>query len=434
MDWKNLERELIALRRDFHEYPESAWTEFRTSAVIASRLSGLGYELSMGLDNIDVPSVMGRPDEAEIDRQIERSKAQLPRGGAESAGFIDKARRYPGVVGILKTGREGPVISLRFDIDCVDVDETTAPEHRPNKEGFASVNACLDHSCGHDAHAAIGLGLAEVLASRKSELRGSIRLIFQPGEEGCRGAYAMTQKGVVDGSDYFLSMHIGIGVPSGSFGLNSYGHLCTTKFDVEFTGRPAHAAAAPQEGKNALLSAATAAISLQAIAPHSDGSMRVNVGTLFAGTGRNVIAGRAVMKAETRGETQEIADYVYKRACEVVNGAAAIYATEAKITMMGFGTNADGDAALAATAGEAVRELGVFRKILDNVPAGGSEDATWMMRRVQEGGGQALYMVLGSDIAAPHHNGAFDIDESVMINGVRALYAIIDKLLKSEGK
>ncbi|GHS93250.1 aminobenzoyl-glutamate utilization protein A [Synergistales bacterium] len=431
MDWKHLELELIVLRRDFHKYPESAWTEFRASAIIASYLNRLGYrQLSLGLDNIDPQSVMGRPDEAEIDRQIERAKAQLPESCADGADFIDKMQRYPGVVGVLNTGKDGPVISLRFDIDCVDVNETVLPEHRPNKECFASVNARLDHACGHDAHTAIGLGLAKSLIEKKDELRGEIRLIFQPGEEGCRGAYAMTQKGVVDGSDYFLSLHIGTGVPSGSFALNSHGHLCTTKFDACFTGRAAHAAGAPQEGKNALLAAATAAISLHAIAPHSEGSMRVNVGALSAGTGRNVIADHAVMKAETRGETQDIADYVYKRACEVINGAAAMYETEAEIIKMGSATDADGDAALAERVGAVIRKSDLFGSILNDVPATGSEDATWMMRRVQEQGGQALYMVLGSDITAPHHNGSFDIDENAMINGVRALDIIVDELAK----
>jgi aminobenzoyl-glutamate utilization protein A len=423
MDWEKLGRDVTALRRDFHKYPESAWTEFRTSSLVAARLSGLGYKLTVGLDTMDVPSVMGRPSEAEIDRHIARAKEQ---GG--DAAWIDKMQRYPGVVAVLSTGRPGPVTSLRFDIDCVDVEETDAPGHCPNAEGFSSVNALLAHTCGHDAHTAIGLGLAEVLMAEKDSRKGEIRLIFQPGEEGCRGAYAMTRKGVVDGSDYFLALHIGTGVPSGAFSLNSKGHLCTTKFDVEFTGRTAHAAGSPHEGRNALLAAASAALSLHAIAPHSDGSMRVNVGVLEAGTGRNVIPGRAVMKAETRGETQAIADYVYARAQEVLEGAALMYGAGVKVVKTGAGTDADGDAPLVAKIGEAVRELGIFREIREIVPAGGSEDATWMMRRVQEQGGQAAYMVLGSDIAAPHHNGAFDIDEGTLITGVKALAAIVKKL------
>ncbi|MDR2175822.1 MAG: amidohydrolase [Synergistaceae bacterium] len=423
MDWNKLEQEMVSLRRGFHKYPESAWTEFRTSSLAAERLSALGYELKAGPDTVDLPSVMGRPSEAEIDLHIARAKEQ---GG--SAVWIDRMRRYPGVAAVLSTGRPGPVTSLRFDMDCVDVEESKAAEHRPNKEEFASVNALLAHACGHDAHTAIGLGTAEVLMAEKDSLRGEIRLIFQPGEEGCRGAYAMTQKGVVDGSDYFLALHIGIGLPSGVFALNSKGHLCTTKFDAEFTGRTAHAAGAPHEGRNALLAAAAAALSLHAVAPHSDGSMRVNVGVLEAGTGRNVIPGRAVMKAETRGETQAIADYVYERAQEVLKGAALMYGTEVKVVRTGAGTDADGDAPLVAKIGEAVRELGIFREIRESASAGGSEDATWMMRRVQELGGQAAYMVLGSDIAAPHHNGAFDIDERVLVPGVKALAAIVKAL------
>ncbi|MDR2136945.1 MAG: amidohydrolase [Synergistaceae bacterium] len=420
-----MEQDLIALRRDLHKYPESAWTEFRTSSLVAERLEKLGYELTVGLDTVEPSAVMGRPSQAEIDGHVERAKQQ---GG--NPGWIDKLRKYPGVVSILRTGKPGPVISLRFDMDCVDVDETKMPGHRPNKEGFASVNSLLMHACGHDAHTSIGIGAAEALAEIKDDLRGEVRLIFQPGEEGCRGAYAMTQKGVVNGSDYFLAMHIGSGVPSGVFGLNSLGYLCTTKFDAEFTGRSAHAAGAPHEGHNALLAAATAAISLHAIAPHRDGSMRINVGVLNAGTGRNVIAEKAVMKAETRGKTQEIADYVYKRAQEILKGAAAMYETEVTVTQTGAGTTAAGDAPLVAKVGEAIKASGLFQEIRETVQGGGSEDATWMMRRVQEGGGQATYMALGSDIPAPHHNGCFDVDESRLLPGVKALVAIVKRLME----
>ncbi|MDR1875909.1 MAG: amidohydrolase [Synergistaceae bacterium] len=416
------ERDLIEIRRDLHRHPESAWTEFRTSSIVADRLARLGYDLTVGLDTIEPSAVMGRPTEAEIDAHIERAKAQ---GG--NAAWIDKMRGYPGVVATLRGG-PGPVVSLRFDMDCVDVDETKDPEHRPNREGFASVNPSLAHACGHDAHTAIGLGVAGLLMKNRDSLSGEIRLIFQPGEEGCRGAYAMTQKGVVDGSDYFLAMHIGGGAPSGVFGLNSLGYLCTTKFDAEITGRPAHAAGAPHEGHNALLAAAAAALALYGIAPHREGSMRVNVGVLNAGTGRNVIAGSALMKAETRGETQAISDYVYKRAQEILQGAAAMYETEVRVTKTGEGTTASGDAALVARIGAVIEKLGCFREIRETVQGGGSEDATWMMRRVQENGGQATYMALGSDITAPHHNGCFDVDEGSIAHGVRALVAIVEDL------
>ena len=425
LNWEKLEQDLIAWRRDLHKYPESAWTEFRTSSLVARHLEKLGYSLTVGEDTVDPSAVMGRPPQPEIDAHIQRAKRQ---GG--DAEWIDKLGQYPGVVATLKTGKPGPVVSIRFDMDCVDVDETALPDHRPNQEGFASLNDLLTHACGHDAHTAMGLGLGTVLMAKKDSLRGEIRLIFQPGEEGCRGAYAMTRKGVVDGSDYFLAMHIGGGIPSGTFGLDSLGYLCTTKFDVEFTGRPAHAAGAPHKGCNALLAAATAALALHGIAPHGDGPMRVNVGVLNAGTGRNVIAGKALIKAETRGQTQVIADYVYKRAQEILQGAATMYETEVVLTKTGAATDAHGDAPLVAKVGNAIRKSGLFQEVLESVQGGGSEDATWMMRRVQELGGQATYLALGANITAPHHNGCFDIDEGSMLLGVKALSAIVDELMR----
>ena len=428
MNWRELEAEMIRTRRDLHRYPEAAWTEFRTSSLVAERLERLGYRPRVGAAVINQGAVMGRPSEEEIDRHIRRAVMQ---GGNE--GWIKEMGRYPGVVAELDTGKPGPTVALRFDIDCVDVDEDTSSGHRPVREGFASLNPHLMHACGHDAHTAIGLGVAETLIAREGLLkRGRVRLIFQPGEEGCRGAYAMTQGGVVDGVDFFLAMHIGGGVPTGTFGLNSLGYLATTKFDARFTGVPAHAAGAPHMGHNALLAAAAAALGLHTIAPHSGGAMRLNVGVLQAGTGRNVIAADALMKVETRGETQDIADYVYNRAVEVLDGAAAMYGVKVELTKAGQGTTARGDEPLVRRAAEAVRALNLFKCVEETVRAGGSEDATWMMRRVQQNGGEATYMALGSDIAAPHHNGRFDLDERSLLLGVRAMTSIAEALLAGE--
>ena len=424
MDLKELERRMIETRRDLHRLPEPAWTEFRTSALVAARLEELGYAPRTGSEVIDEGSVMGRPSEEQIDREIARAVEQ---GG--DRGRIERMGRYTGVTADLDTGRPGPTLAFRFDMDCVDVGEDMSPDHRPAKEGFASVNPCRMHACGHDAHTAIGLGVAELLTEMKGRLCGRVRLIFQPGEEGCRGAYAMMKKGVVDDVDFFLAMHIGGGVPTGTFGLNSLGYLATTKLDARFTGVPAHAAGAPHMGRNALLAAAAAALGLHSIAPHRDGAMRLNVGVLQAGTGRNVVPAEALMKVETRGETQEVADYVYGRAEEVLKGAAEMYGVRVELSKAGEGTTARGDEELVRRIGAALRASGIFRSVLDTVRAGGSEDATWFMRRVQERGGEAAYMALGADIAAPHHNGRFDVDERGMILGARAMAAIAESLL-----
>ncbi len=430
MDFRELEREMIRTRRDFHRYPEAAWTEFRTSSIIAEKLERLGYKnLKVGEAVINKDAVMGRPSEEEINEHIKRAVMQ---GG--NFGWIKEMNRYTGVVAELDTGIPGPVVALRFDMDCVEVDESSSPEHRPVRENFASLNPHLAHSCGHDAHTAMGLGIAEALLARESFFKhGKVRLIFQPAEEGCRGAYAMMEAGVVDDADYFLAMHIGGSLPTGTFGLNSLGYMATTKFDANFTGVPAHAAGSPHTGRNALLAAASASLALHSIPPHNMGGTRVNVGVLQAGTGRNVIASNALMKIEVRGASQEISDYAYARSIEILNGAAVMYGTDLEITKTGEGTTASGDENLIKTAGEAVRSLNIFDRIFDFSRAGGSEDATWFMRRVQEHGGQASYMALGSNITAPHHNGRFDLDERAMLYGVRAMSAIAERLLNQEG-
>ncbi len=134
------------------------------------------------------------------------------------------------------------------------------------------------HACGHDGHTAIGLGLAHTLKQFESGLHGVIKLIFQPAEEGTRGARAMVDAGVVDDVDYFTAVHIGTGVPAGTVVCGSDNFMATTKFDAHFTGTAAHAGAKPEDGHNALLAAAQATLALHAIAPHSEGASRVNVG------------------------------------------------------------------------------------------------------------------------------------------------------------
>lgn len=128
------------------------------------------------------------------------------------------------------------------------------------------------------AHTAIGLGLAHVLKQYAAQLNGVIKLIFQPAEEGTRGARAMVAAGVVDDVDYFTAIHIGDRRAGGTVVCGGDNFMATTKFDVQFSGVAAHAGGKPEDGRNALLAAAQAALGLHAIPPHSAGASRVNVG------------------------------------------------------------------------------------------------------------------------------------------------------------
>ncbi len=411
------------LRREFHAHAETGWTEFWTTARVAGILHSLGYEVLVGKQVLNTDAVMGRPSEDAIAGHIERALSQ----GADPS-WIEKMEGYTGAAGILDTGRSGPVTAFRFDIDAVDVTESRDEKHRPTKEGFASKNKGAMHSCGHDAHMTIGLALAEMLQARKDGLTGVIKLVFQPAEEGVRGGMAVAESGLLDDVDWFFGAHIGMGVPTGAISPEAVGFLCTTKFDVAYKGRAAHAGGAPNEGRNALLAACSASLALAGIAPHKDGPTRVNVGYMQAGTGRNVIPSEAVMKVETRGSAENINDYVYERAMEVVRGAAAMYGVEMSTSRMGAAVDALGDREAVALVAAAASKS--FATVLPPVELGGSEDVSWMMKKVQKGGGKAAYFIIGSDIAAGHHNEFFDLDETVILPSAELMAALAESVAK----
>ncbi len=156
--------------------------------------------------------------------------------------------------------------------------------------------------------------------------------------------------------------------------------------------------------------------------------MRVNVGTLIAGSGRNVVPPHAIMKIETRGENDEIAAYAYERALDALKGAALAYGTEISVTKRGETTTAQSDEKLAMViADEARQVLGVtltetYRRIQV------SDDACWLKREAPNGGGLAAYLCVGADTTAGHHNGAFDFDEAAMPIALEVLYKTVIRL------
>lgn len=403
--------EMTARRRDFHKHPERGWAEFRTTAVCADALLKLGWRVRFADEFIEPERVMGR----EVDAAAEKRRA-LEQGAP--ADTLARIGEYTGLCAEL--GEGAPLSVLRFDIDCVETAESDGPSHRPAALGFASVNAGLSHSCGHDGHAAIGLALAEMISENEKNLRGTVRLIFQPAEEGVRGGFAFA--GLARGVDYFIAMHLGLGLPTGCVCGGTGGFLCSTKFDAEFTGKAAHAGGEPERGRNALLAAAQAALAIHSIAPHSGGVMRVNVGVLRAGEGRNVVPPHALMKIETRGENGEVASYAYERAEAALRGAAQMYGAELAIKKQGETITAESDEKLAKlVSDEALSVSGVTKaELYRKMP--GSDDACWLMREAQKGGGLATYICVGADTPAGHHNGAFDLDEAALPIALELLY------------
>lgn len=413
--------ELQTRRRDLHKYAESGWLEFRTSTLVAEKLEQLGYQLKLGQQVIKADSRMGLPSPQVLAEQEQRALEQ----GAIARWMPHFSGGFTGIVATLETGRPGPVMGFRVDMDALDLNEVLQADHRPFREGFASANPGMMHACGHDGHTTIGLGLAELLMQVRDRLCGTIKLIFQPAEEGTRGAKSMVDAGVVDDIDFFTAVHIGTGVPANHLVCGADTFMATTKIDVSFKGVASHAGGKPEEGRNALLAAAQATLGLHAIPRHSGGSSRINVGVLQGGTGRNVIPSSATMKVETRGSTNAVNDFIYQQALKVISGAAEMHQVEFDIKLMGAAQSSTPTPDWVQYIHLQAEKLGEFEQIIDREEgAAGSEDATYMMERVKSHGGEASYVIFGTDLSAGHHNEKFDFDEKVMSQGIKTLAAL----------
>lgn len=416
-----LREEMTARRRNLHQHPETGWTEFRTASMVIEELRQLGYEVSFGAEVVDEASMMGVPSAAELEQYMARAVSE----GADPELVKQMAGGKTGVVAVLRSGKPGKTVAFRFDMDCNDVEEERGAGHRPAQEGFASCHTKAMHACGHDGHVTIGLAAAKLIAANKEQLSGTVKLIFQPAEEGVRGAYAMVNAGVVDDVDYLFGGHIGFKATADNALITmTDGFLATTKLDAVFKGVSAHAGAAPEQGKNALLAAAQAAISLNTISRHSQGSSRINVGVLNAGTGRNVVPDIASLKLETRGATTEINNFMVSEARRMLEACAAMYDVQLQITMAGAAPACLADKELGHEVAELAKAKCSYEQVLEYVDMGGSEDCGYFMERVQQRGGQALYMMYGTQIAAGHHNSHFDFHEDCMWKAAATLTEI----------
>lgn len=418
---KILRTELMTVRRDLHQYPETGWTEFRTASVIINSLRALGYEVHFGPEVVDESSMMEVPASDELEDCARRAIKE----GAEPELVKEMIEGKTGIVAIYRTNKPGKTVAFRFDMDANDVEEARSATHRPYKEGFASKHKNIMHACGHDGHVAIGLGVAKLFMENRNLLVGTVKLIFQPSEEGVRGALAMTKAGIVDDVNYFFSGHIGFkAMKNNTIVTMTGGFLATTKLDVEFKGVSAHAGATPEQGRNALLAAAQAAVSLNTISRHSKGLSRINVGVLNAGTGRNVVADTAVMKMETRGSTTEVNEFMVGETKRMLQACADLYGVGVKIELTGSAPACATDLGLAREVAQILKRKCDYAEIREYADLGASEDCTYFMKRVQEKGGRAIYLMYGSAISAGHHSSYFDFNEECLWQTVAALTEI----------
>jgi aminobenzoyl-glutamate utilization protein A len=411
----------VEWRRSLHRCPQPSWLEFFATAFVAEKLSGWGYALKMGKDIIPADKQLLLPGKEKLDEEYQRAL----KAGAKEEFLVQARGGFTGVVAVLKGDKPGPTVCFRFDLDSNEVMESNDPAHGPVKEGFSSQNPGYAHMCGHDVHTAIGLLLAKHFADNRASIKGTIKLIFQPNEENLSGAAAMIAKGVLDDVDFLFSGHVGLALKTlGQISFNVQGFMALSRYEVTYTGRPTHAALRPDQGKNALLGSCAAITNLYAIARHGLGASRINVGYHQAGSTWNVIPENAYFRIETRGVSNEINEYMVKKAFEVIEGAARMYDLKYEVKKASEAIVAGSSPEMITLAGRVAKDLKSVEEVVPEVFFGASEDVTLMMEKIKGQGGQTLVALFGTPIYGGHHNSSFDVDERVIKNAAEFFAAM----------
>ena len=421
MDETRRER-LVGLRRTLHRYPEPAWCEYYTTSRVVEEIERIGVDdLRAGPELLDGDARMAVPDESELGEFHERARE----AGAREDVLEQCEGGFTGALATLDRGA-GPTVALRVDIDALPILESDESTHQPAGSGFRSTNEGYMHACGHDAHAAIGVGVLEAVAD--SDFSGTFKCLFQPAEEVIGGGRAVAESGVLDDVDHLLAVHIGLDHPTGEVVAGVNGFLAVRQFEAEFRGESAHAGGHPASGRDAVQALATAVQNLHAIRRHGDGATRVNAGVVSGGTATNIVPEHATIEGEVRGETTDLMEYMGDRAESVVEHAAGMHECESRMETVAEAPSAESDEELADVVYEAAGDFEGVDSRLHSAPLGGSEDATYLMDRVQRRGGTATYVGIGTDHPGGHHTPTFDVDERSLEIGVDVLSGAIGQL------
>lgn len=417
-----LERDdLVSLRRELHQRPEPAWCEFYTTARIVEELRSLPVEVLIGREMLASEHRLAVPDEETLSSWLQRAREYDVDGDV-----LDQLEGgHTGAMAVLDRG-EGPTIGLRVDIDALPQAEDDSDDHHPAREGFRSTHEGYMHACGHDGHITIGLGVLQKII--ESDFQGTLKVIFQPSEEVVGGGKAVAESGHLDDVDALVAIHLGLDHPTGEIVAGVDGFLAVSHFDAEFEGEPSHAGGHPEQGHNAVQAMATAVQNLYAIPRNSDGATRINAGKVGGGTASNIIPEEAFIEGEVRGETTELMEYTHEKAINVIESAAAMHDCEVTVGGGGEAPSARSDEAVVEQVGQAAEGVSGVTSVLNRDDLGGSEDATYLMRRVQQNGGIAGFVGIGTDHPGGHHTSTFDVDEDSLRIGIDVITGAIQRL------
>ena len=364
---------IIEKRRDFHMYPELKYEEKRTSKIVAEELEKMGYK-------------------------VERMA-------------------ITGVVGTIE-GDGDHTVALRADMDALPVQEENEVPYRSRIPGKM-------HACGHDAHVAMLLGAAKILSELRDELRGRIKLIFQPAEEGGLGAKKMVEAGAVDDVDAIFGIHVWSGTKSGDIGIKEGPLLASSDaFRVKIRGKGGHGAA-PHLSIDPITLAADLVNAYQKIISREVNPIYpavISVTSIKAGTTFNVIPEELEMLGTIRTFDEEVREMIVRRLKEITSkyGEAMRCDATLELTKERLPPTSN-DKKLAEFARDVLRPLG---NIFVPEPTMGAEDFSVYTEKAP-----GLFVILGTKneekgIVYPHHHPKFDVDEEILWIGT-AIHAIL---------
>ncbi|MCI1984559.1 MAG: amidohydrolase [Bifidobacteriaceae bacterium] len=412
--------DLPFLRRDLHQHAEPGFCEIRTASILEEKLETLPVTILKGEEIQDRSAIVNYPSDAELNHWYDL---------AVTGGIEEPRARYfrdhgTAMIVVMKGNRPGPTWGLRADIDALRLEEPTDHSHLPARLGFNSRTGAM-HACGHDAHMSIAVGLLESLATTGCDFAGTLKVVFQPAEEGVRGADTILRTGATDDVTTMLGLHVDGPSPIGEVTASTVGGMAVNGFLVEFQGKTSHASMAPEQGRNALLAAAAASLGIMALPRFGTADTRLNVGVLHAGDAVNIVPAHATMEAEARATDDDVLEDLVSRVEQVLDGTASAYGVSVKRSIMGHAVTVRPDADLVdAIAAVAAATQGVT-EVKRTAPMGASDDASLFIRNTQKHGGQGAFIMVGANSPAPHHNNYFDVDEQAIAIGEGVLERLI---------
>ncbi|QKZ15248.1 amidohydrolase [Spirosoma sp. KUDC1026] len=402
---EGLEKKVVTWRRDLHEHPELGNREFQTAAKVAAHLQSLGMEVKTGVGKT-------------------------------------------GVVGLLKGGKPGPVVALRADMDGLPVTERVdLPFKSAVKTEYNGQPTGVMHACGHDTHVAMLMGAAEILASVKSDLKGTIKFIFQPAEEGAPtgeegGAYLMVKEGVLENPkvDAIFGLHINSQTEVGTIKYRPGATMAAVdSYAIKVKGKQTHGAS-PWSGVDPIVTASQIVMGLQTIVsrnlPLTENAAVVTVGAIHGGIRQNIIPEEVSMIGTIRSLDANMQKTIHRRINEIATNIAESAGAKADVDINIMYPATYNDPTLTDRMVPTLEAVAGKANVKITPAQTGAEDFSFYQEKIP-----GFFYFLGGmskgkkvEEAAPHHTPDFQIDESCFVLGMKSLCHLAVDYMEQGGK